>query len=56
MEAFFSNQPIKYLASSLCKGIPTMILNGNVTPKLSPRYIAGFAFGIASFTTAGTAI
>ena len=52
----FSNQPIKYLANSLYKGIPTMILNGNVTPKLSPRYIAGFALGIASFTTAGTAI
>ena len=52
----FSNYPIKYLANSLYNGIPTIILNGNVTPKLSPRYIAGFALGIASLTTAGTAI
>jgi hypothetical protein len=36
--------------------MPIMILNGKVTPKLNPRYIAGFAFGIASFTTAGTAM
>jgi hypothetical protein len=37
-------------------GIPKIILNGNVIPRLNPKYIAGLAFGIASFTTAGTAM
>ena len=31
-------------------------LKGNVTPRLKPRQIAGLAFGIASLTTAGTAM